>query len=65
MFIHLCKCIYASVHGTYMVCTFRGINVYVHRSDVYVNEYTFTYEFESYKHVHTKYKPVYQGFKFV
>ena len=25
-----------SVHCTYMVCTMKGINMYVHRSDVYV-----------------------------
>ncbi len=30
------KCIYMYVHGTYMVCTFLGINMYVHRSDIYV-----------------------------
>ncbi len=29
------------VHGMYMVCTSSGINVYVHRSDVYVHVYTF------------------------
>ncbi len=63
MFIHLGKCIYTSVHGMYMVCTSSGINVYVHRSDMYVHVYTNIYTcFESNKHVHTMYKPVYQGF---
>ena len=32
MFIHFWKCIYTYVHGTYMVCTFQGINIYVHSS---------------------------------
>ncbi len=44
------------VHGTYMVCTFRAINMYVHSSDVYVHVYTFTYT------VHTMYKHVYARF---
>jgi hypothetical protein len=30
---------------TYMVCTIGAINMYVHRSDVYVHVYTFTYIF--------------------
>jgi hypothetical protein len=34
------------VHGTmYMVCTSSGINVYVHRSDMYVHVYNFIYTF--------------------
>jgi hypothetical protein len=28
-----------------MVCTFRGINMYVHRSDMYVHVYTIIYKF--------------------
>ncbi len=33
MYILFCKCIYTYVHGMYQVCTFQGINVYVHRSE--------------------------------
>ena len=49
---HVHTCIYISanvytwyVHGMYMVCTFLGINVYVHRSDMYVHVYTIMYDF--------------------
>ncbi len=45
MYVHLWRCIYMYVHGMYMVCTSSGINVYVHRSDVYVHVYTFMYTF--------------------
>jgi hypothetical protein len=52
---HVHTCIYISadvytilymyVHGTYMVCTSSGSNVYVHRSDVYVHVYASMYTF--------------------
>ncbi len=42
MYIHFWQCIYASVHGMYMVCTFRGIDVFVHCSDAYVHVNTTT-----------------------
>jgi len=45
MYVHFCKCIYMYVHGMYMVRTSSGMNVYVHRSDVYVHVYTFMYTF--------------------
>ena len=52
MYIHVCTwyvqdsiIINMYIHGTYMVCTIRAINMYVHRSDVYVHIYTFTYIF--------------------
>ena len=44
-YIHLWTIINMDVHSTYMVCTFRSINMYVHCSDVYVHVYTFTYTF--------------------
>ena len=54
------------VHGYVMVCTMKDTNMYVHRSDVYVHcsdVYVHVYtRFESYKHVHTMYKPVYASF---
>ena len=43
--LELCKIINMYVHGTYMVCTFRAINMYVHCSDVYIHVYTCTYTF--------------------
>ena len=50
---HVHTCIYFSANVytrmymvcMYKVCTFQGINVYVHRSDMYVHVYTFMYEF--------------------
>ncbi len=49
MYVHFCnlKCIYCDmyVHGMYMVRTSSGMNMYVHRSDVYVHVYTFMYTF--------------------
>ncbi len=42
---HVLKYIYMYVHGTYMVCTFQGINMYVHRSDMYLHVYTIIYKF--------------------
>ncbi len=48
MYIHECTCLYISANvytRLYMVCTFRGINVYVNRSDVYVYVYAFIYTF--------------------
>jgi hypothetical protein len=52
MYIHVCTwyvqesiIINMYIHGTYMVCTIGAINMYVHRSDVYVHIYTFTYIF--------------------
>jgi hypothetical protein len=38
-------CIYTYVHGMYMVCTFQGINMYVHCSDMYVHVFTIMYAF--------------------
>jgi hypothetical protein len=50
---HWCTCMYMliifwkhinmSVHDTYMVCTIRAMNMYVHCLDVYVHVYTCTY----------------------
>ncbi len=43
MFIHLWKRINASVSGMYMVCTFRAINMCVHRSNLYLHVNTSIY----------------------
>ncbi len=51
MYIHFCKCIYTYVHGMYMVCTFLGINVYVHRSDMYVHVYSTSYDVRVLNHI--------------
>jgi hypothetical protein len=48
MYIHVCTYMYVHfmyVHGMYMVRTSSGMNVYAHRSDVYVHVYTFMYTF--------------------
>ena len=45
MYIQCCQSMYTYVHGMYNVYTKCGINMYVHRSDMYVHVYTFMYSF--------------------